>query len=421
MNKILNIALGDMSSGELGIAFSFIENQVHAQRINYILIPEEKKQILDEGLHVKVFALSKENPSAENQKYVTELISQIKPNLIILFDVFTFEYAQNWTGCNLDYLKKFNIPIVSLDEYEYTRTNYKIDYYGIFVKKLPALLNQCDYILKNCPLAMPRCQQNTMETESPTYYYYKVFQKLDLIDLSSREQIRKSYFGVNDFKTRVVFFTTSFWEVEGAYSFACQNQLSKWIGPIVYHYLSDLKEKIVLFHVGKENWKIDSNLYVQYIHVDSMRTKEFEKVLQASDLFITYNIVSITLSKAVMFNVPSLVLNNRKIIDFEKLKSTVLKRPEWYREMAYEVKKVYPFSASLFGWENFLKPCLQNNSYVDTFKRADVFNYNMTLTLLRDMLYDDHCREQLIKKGTEFKIEYERIPSSEAVLETILE
>lgn len=40
---------------------------------------------------------------------------------------------------------------------------------------------------------------------------------------------------------------------------------------------------------------------------------------------------------------------------------------------------------------------------------------------ITDMLYDDHCREQLIKKGTEFKIKYERIPSSEEVLETILE
>lgn len=416
MKKILNIALGDMSTGELGIAISFIKNQNPGLYCNYLLIPEEKSVIIKNG-EFKTFLLSKEGSPVDNRIKVENLIEELAPDLIVLFDIFTFEYAQNWTGCNTEFLRKFNIPLASLDEYEYTRTNLKIDYYGVFVKKLPALLGECDYVLKNCPLSMPR-RDNVIALKGK-HYYYRVFQELRKISDIEKRELRKKYFSVDDDSTKVVFFTTSLWEVAGAYSFACQNQLAKWLGPIVYEYLKDVDRNIVLAHVGTENWQLHSEGKLKYIHFDSLESVEFEKVMQASDLFLTYNIVSISLSKAVLYGIPSLVLNNQKIIEFKKLKNTLRKRPVWYQNMANEVKKVYPFAASLFGWSNFLKTCLEENPYLKSFDIANVFNYGKTLEHLKMVLFDDPYRNELLEREEDFADQYFQIKTSEDILNDI--
>ena len=416
MRRILNIALGDMSTGELGIAIAFMKNLNPDQYCNYLLIPEEKKGILqDSGFNV--FSLSKDKSPMQNRAIAENIIQTVAPDLIILFDIFTFEYAQNWTGCNTDFLKAFGIPMASIDEYEYTLTNYKIDYYGVFVKRLPDLLSQCDFVLKNCLLSMPK--SDTALFDAKKYFYYRVFEKLDRITAEERKDLRKEYFDVDDDNEKVIFFTTSLWEVSGAYSFSCQNALAGWLGLIVYHYLKDLGSKVVLVHVGTENWEIHSDEKVRYIHFDSLKSTAFDRVIQAADLFLTYNIVSISLSKAVLYGVPSLVLNNQNVIEFGKLEKTLRQRPAWYQAMAEDVKKVYPFAASLFGWPNFLKVCLSDNVYKDSFDVANVFNYRVTMEQLKSILFDTAYRKEVSDRMVHFSDRYYQIASPKEVLDKI--
>lgn len=413
MRNILNIVLGDMSTGELGIALSFVKGQDKIKYNYSFLIPEEKIGILD-GNMVNTYTLSKKNSPIENQQIINKIIFKLAPELIILFDAFTFEYAQNWTGYNMKMLKETNILIASIDEYEYTQTEYKIDYYGIFVKKLPNLLSCCDYVLKNCPLSMPK------ENSKKNFYYYRALNGWDSFNEAQRREYRIKVLGKQTEDAKVVFFTTSAWEVEGAYSFACQNELAKWLGPMLFNYLSDLNEKIVLFHVGKENWEIASNDNVIYTHIDSLPIEDFEKRIQMSDLFVTYNIVSISLSKAILFNVPSIVLNNNKIIEFEKLSNALKQRPQWYQNMARDVKKVYPIRASLFGWFSFLRNCLDKNKYVETFNIAEVFNYKKTLELLHKVLLDSDYRNEMVEKQKSFAKYYKTIRDAESTIDEIL-
>lgn len=413
MRKILNIVLGDMSTGELGIALQFVKTQTSQKFDNYFIIPEEKRMIIDDPL-IKVFSLSHSETPIRNREIFNQYVSSVSPDLIILFDAFTFEYSQSWTGCNMELLKGYGIPIAALDEYEYTMSEFKLDYYGIFVKKLPDLLKECDYILKNCPLSMPK------EKEDKKVFYYRVFDEYPILNFEmDKSQLRKEFFGDLSDDEVVVFFTTSDWEVEGAYSFACQNQLAKWLGPIVFNYLSDLHKKITLFHVGKENWEIKTNNYVRYIHRDSLPSSQFEKAIMVSDMFITYNAVSISLSKAVLYHIPCVVLNNSKIITFENVKSKLLQRPIWYQNMARDVKKVYPFSASLFGWNHFLKPCFEGNKYIESIDITNVFNYTCTKEILERNLFDTYYRDTVIKRQEDFWKSYFMIPSSEQVMEQV--
>lgn len=412
MRKILNIVLGDMSTGELGIALSFVKGQSPNKYKYSFLIPKDKVGIIDNP-NITIYSISKDKEPIQNQRIIDEIIDSVSPDIIILFDAFTFEYSQSWTGYNMRILKEKGIPIASIDEYEYTRTDYKLDYYGIFVKKLPDLLSQCDFVLKNCPLNMPKAASDS------NVYYYRAISDLPLMSDAQKKEYRNKIIGSDDNDSKIVFFTTSAWEVEGAYSFACQNELAKWLGPILFNYLCELDTKITLLHIGKEKWTLESNSQVKYVHIDSLPTEDFEQYIQVSDLFITYNIVSISLSKAIMFNIPSIVLNNRKIIEFNKLTAKLAERPMWYQNMAHAVKKVYPISASLFGWFSFLRKVLEDNPYVDTFDVAQVFNYGSTLKLIDKALNDRVYQNNILDRQTSFIEKYNDIPDAQQIMDRI--
>lgn len=88
--------------------------------------------------------------------------------------------------------------------------------------------------------------------------------------------------------------------------------------------------------------------------------------------------------------------------------------------MANQVKKVYPFAASLFGWSNFLKMCLTDNAYLDSFDIANVFNYKATTEQFNKILYNSAYRANMQDRMERFAERYHKIASPEDVLNNIL-
>lgn len=425
MKKILNIALGEISTGELGIALAFAKNLSRAKYDNYFLVPDEKQHIMGKVEYGHVMTVSRSQTPVENHEIIMKYIQANDFDAMVLFDIFTFEYSQDWTGINFDIIRSLGIPIISLDEYEYTKAGYKLDYYGIFVKRLPALLEKCDFIIKNCPLSMienhDKCFAQGLKKNE---YYYRVFDTMNRISEEEKQEIREKYIYSKTGKrnAKIVCLTTSEWEIKGAYAFSCQNTLASWLGNILHEYLKELDEDITLLHLGAENWTIAAqDGQVSYVHYDSFPVDVFERVIQSADLFVTYNLISITLSKAMLFGVPALVLNNSKIIEFDRLKDKLRERPLWYQKMALEVKKVYPFTASMFGWKNFLKFILTDNAYVNTFKSVDMFNYQKTKEILRSMIFDNDMRKQILEDNEKFIKNYKKVRSAEDVLDDIMQ
>lgn len=420
MRKILFVVLGEISTGELSIAVSF-QNKLDKDKYTCdFLIPKDKLPVIGAYSKGEIITVSRDNTLLENRKFITTLIQSRHYDLLLLFDIFTFEYACDWTGVDTELVKKLHIPIVSLDEYEYTKAGYQLDYYGLFLKKLPPLLHKCDFIIKNCPLTMMAGDNCFRQGIRGNEYYYRVFDRLEKINKEERASIRSKY--IKNENAKIVFFTTSMWEFKGAYSFAAQNRLVNWLGIMLFEYLKALDEEIILLHVGCGDWNLpEKDGRLSYIHYDGFPVEEFEKILQAADLYVTFNLVSITLSKAVMFGIPSLVFNNSKILDYKRLSSKLPEMSSWYQKMALDVKKVYPFAASMFGWSQFLQTVLRDNSYLDTFERTEFFIPNKVLESLRNLLSDEGKREELIHKGRVFLEEYDKLPDAEKILKDIFD
>lgn len=386
MKKILLIVLGELSSGELVIAYEFAKNIVQSKYQIDFLIPEKRFNLIKSYNKGKVNIVSPHDHWKLNREKIEVLLKKEEYDLLILFDIFTFEYAQKWTGIDLDILKSFSIPIASLDEYNYLSGDFKLDYYGLIVKKLPNLFEKIDFIIRNCPLSLPN-----RENGEEGIYFYKVLSKKK-IDLEKRRKIRQE---ILEEEEKLVFFTLSDWELNGAYSFINHKFLMDYLLPIVYEYLVETGEKIHFIHVGASKWTgyMKERENIRYSHYPSLPVEKFEDYLLASDLYITYNLVSITLTKAIEFEVPSIVLNNDKIIDFTKLEKKLKTKPQWYQEMAEKVRIVYPFSASTFGWNHFLKPIAKDNLYMNTFYRLQSFHTASVISTIKNLLEKGQSQE----------------------------
>ena len=409
MVKLMFMILGELSSGELTIADSF---QKSLPRDNYdvhFILPKKHKMYVSDK-EISFLYLDILEGREKNRSIVENYIKNILPSYIILCDAFTVEYSENWSGINLSFLKQYKVPIISLDEYEYSEAGYSIDYYGGINKKLKPLLDQCDYIVKNCPLTMPRSKGEG---------YFRLFNHIKPLQFAEKIKIKNSI----DLKEeeKIIFITTSYWETLNIYRIPALSMLIKWIPKILYNYIEMLNEKVTVIHVGHGEWIERKSKNINYIHYKGLPSEEFEKYLLISDLYITTNIVSITLTKAILGNVPSLVFQNNKLIEFYKLTNRIKEMPLWYREMADEVKVVYPFKASVFGWSNFLTAVLKENPYVKTFEVASMFKVSEAVSALDNLLNNKDSIEKLKKQQIDFIEKYYKVKDSFEVMEEIIE
>lgn len=378
MNKIAVIVLSTISAGELTIAYEFV-SRLSKDKYEVQFIVSGKFGPYLESKHMDYLKLDEnESPQVNNSK-ICSFIDSFNPDFFLVSDVFTLEYSYAWSGVKFETLSKYNIPIIGVDEYEFPSTEYKIDYYGLFQEKLPPLVDKCDFIIRDCPI---NAENHSAENVKCFSLYEKKFE----LNKHAKQRIRKEL-GLDD-DEKIIFFTMSSWELLNMHKLGSLNSFIKWIPCIIENYISSLQKKVTVIHVGKNPWQNISNNKIRYYHFDSLLPKNFDAYLFASDLYITLNVVSVTLTKAVYAGVPSVVLQNKKIIKFDKLKNRLATMPLWYRNMADDVKVVYPFRASTFGWYKFLDPVLQNNEYTNTFIEVPIFKMSQVVSVLDKYLFD---------------------------------
>ncbi len=411
MIKVMFIVLGELSSGELTIAHSFASRLPEDKfQTLFLSVDKHKKYLDDRG--VSNIVLSEADGIYTNRMKIDRIIKDFNPDYFILSDVFTMEYAQGWTGlCYSSLKKEYSAKIIGLDEYEYLTAGYSIDYYGALLKKLPSLLEDCDYIIRNCPL-------NTKREYNPKIKDFRLFEE-SLETSEEQKAVVREELGVGP-DEKLIFITSSFWETLNVYRVPTLSMVIKWLPKIMQNYITALNKKITVIHVGFNKWEEDKSGLISYKHFEYLSPEKFDAYLLSSDLYITTNIVSITLSKAVFGKIPCLVLQNHKLIDFQKLKEKVASMPEWYREMAADIKIAYPFRASVFGWDNFLKSVLDNNNYLNTFTQASIYKISDVMSKLELCLYDKEFHRSLSENQDEYIRHVATLPSPQDVMEDIV-
>lgn len=417
MKRILFVTLGHLSAGEFTIAFEFCK-RLPPEQYDICFLTSTKGQKYLEQNNIKHIVLKQlgagfmSDEKIVNKAITDKLMAEFSPDYIIASDVYTLWYSSTWTGLNMEVFRGYGVPFGSFDSYEFSSTNYIQDYYGGYKAEIPDYIDKCDFVIRYCPINKPKQTEDKVKF---TYFYGKP----TLLSQEERDDFQSLFRPTG--KEKVVFMANSNWENLNVNRLPALSNLICWIPQVMMNYLAELNEKITIIHVGPKSWNQDESSYkhIKYYHFDFLKSRDFDKYLSASDAFFTTNIISSTLAKAVYSSVPSIVLQNDKLVNFVRLSEQLQRMPTWYQKMAREVRIAYPFRLFPFGWFNFLSTVLDNNEYMDTFIQTSIFQKNKTVNSLWTYIFDKNARISLQHKQSKYIDKILQLPSSADVIESL--
>ena len=409
MKKIMVMALGHLSNGEITIAAETLRN-THQKNCELLFVshPSGMNYIRSTGLPAR--GLPHNNP-AHNRQLFDDIVKEWQPDAIVCADVYTQEYAVTWCGFDFAYLRNLSLPIGSMDQYEWEATDFSWDFLGTQPLKVrESLIRECDFLIRPCPLNKPREYDGRIVT-APLFS-----QPVRSPKLTREEWLEK--LGIPGDKP-VVFTVNSNWEyVEVTKSLRLKKWI-RWMPRIIHQYLAATKIPMTVVHVGPKSWEFDVNSRIDYRSFKKMEAPVFRDTIFHADLFYGTNSISITLSNAVYSLTPSVLFQNPKKMDFAQLATVMEKMPGWYREMAQDVEKTGCFGLFPWGWYRFLEPVFSGNDYSETFATAPVLMPPKAVKTLKTYLTDQTAIDAMKEKQHAYFKTIDALPPIDDFLGTL--
>ncbi|GAA1641495.1 DUF6365 family protein [Catellatospora bangladeshensis] len=373
--RLLFLGLGHLSNGDVSIAADFAR-QLPPDRFKVLFVTMAAVAPYVRGLGLDVHPLTSQDP-ARNRAAFDTLVADFRPDMLVAADCFTLDYSTAWSGLSMSLLRdRYDVALASFDQYDYPAAQYVVDFYGGHRTHFPRLLDSCDLLIRNSPLNRPAPAEPGV-----------IVTPMVCGGTAPMRSPRRS-------GTPTVFLTNSRWEYVNVVRSPSMGQLMRSMPNIIHSHLAALGRPLRVVHVGPHPWEFPVAPQIEYRQVPTLTPVEFHAQLTAADLYVSANAVSVTLTQAVLAGVPSLVLQNHKILDIRRLIASG-SAPAWLAEAAPELVMAYPFRVYPWGWHEFLTPVLSGNPYPDTFRSVGVFERRRVLQAMTELLDDETERDRL--------------------------
>jgi hypothetical protein len=391
VQRVLFLGLGHLSNGDISIAADFARQlPPERYRVGFVVAPAMAGYVRATGL--PTYPLDGRGPRPNLQLF-DDLVSSLRPDLLVAADAFTLEYSAAWSGLTAGLLRsRYDIPLASFDQYDYRAADYLADFYGGHRTRFPRLLEDCDLLIRNSPLNRPA-------PGGPGVIVTRmVGGGTSPLPVTRRRAAPP-----------VVFLTNSRWEYVNVVRSPTMTELTLAMPRIVHSHLAALGRPLRVVHIGPAEWDFPVAPHLDYRYSPRLTRREFDAQLTAADLFVTGNAVSVTLTQAVLAGVPSLLLGNRKILDMARLARSG-SAPGWLAQAAPKLSVAYPFRVFPWGWHDFLGPVLSDNPYTDCFLMAGVFERRRVLAAMTELLDDAAVRTRLADRQAALLSQLDQLP-----------
>jgi Family of unknown function (DUF6365) len=408
--NIVFISLGSFALGETIMALNFVRSLPRSKYrscfilspINSVLLKSDPSlttiQLIDGGHRL-------------NQLLVSDFLEHYPPDLFVLCDFLTFDFSQPEFGISLKYLRDYDKPIISLDSYEWESGDFNLDFFTGVQKQLPRMLLQLEGALRPCPLNKPLLPNDRVACYS-FLHQIKRWRRKEV--LQAREDLG---IAPEDF---VIFSAAAVWQ-----SMRPPEKIGGPFGSVVCGllpaYIDRLDEPLHWIRVGPERQRgtIRRGKVTEH-NFPALPETVFDRMLAASDIFVTSNVASTTLGKCIRYGRSALLLyNSMEAAGPDDLcKYDHVRINEATFRLIQNAYPIHPFLMFPLGWYKFLSPVTDANPYVDTFYRAEILDEERVLSLLRRAMSrkDFQMREQ----REQYRRLLDQLPPPEGCLEHFL-
>lgn len=388
-NRILVLGLGHLSNGELTIALETVRHlPSNGFELLFISHPNGANYIRSTG--IPCMSLDK-TTTWENRTLFEKILTDFNPGRILCADVYTMEYASVWCGIDFEYLKRLGLPLGSFDQYEWESTNFEWDFtHAPPVKIRPELIKSCDFLIRPCPLNKVDASQDSRIITC------RLFGKNDNKPKMSRSMWAEAL-SIN-LDRKVIFTVKSSWEYVDVSNSVSTKAMIEQMPKIIHGNISLVGEPVTLAHVGPRQWTFPIASTIDYRYFPALKSDLYRECLAHADLFMGTNAISITLSNAVFLGTPSILLNNFKVLDFQRISSILPKMPSWYQDVTKHVSSVFAFRMFPWGWSKFLSYVFADNPYQETFLTVPVMEPSKCKKAIEKYLFDESAISEIREK-----------------------
>jgi hypothetical protein len=367
-------------------------------RVGFVAAPDAVPQLHDLGMPALPLTLT--TPAA-NLALLDRVVDGFRPDWLIAADAFAMHQSRGWSGLTVAALRtRYGRPVASFDRVGWQAAGYTADFYGGRRVRLPGLLDDCDAVIRTSPphpaepgppgVAVTALRLGGLRDGSPP---------AGADDDGNPEAGRPPK----------VFLVNSPWEYRNPARSLPVAQLADALPRLIHSHLAALGRPLRVEHVGPRKWRFPVAGHLEYRHFSRLPYPTFRERLVSASLFLTANVLSVTLAEAVLAGVPALVLGNSRELGPRDI-------PRWAAADAPLLHAAYPFRVAPLGWHDLVDPLLAGNPYADCFASADIFDRPVVLAALGDLLDGEPARSRLRQRQLDYRHSLGGLPPASEAL-----
>lgn len=378
--RLLFLAPSRLSRGDAVVAAELARTLPRSGfRVGFVAAAEVVPHLHDLGM--PALPLTGAKPD-DNLGILDGVVRDFQPDCLIAADAFAMYYSRELPGLTAETLReRYGRPVGSLDRVGWQAADYAADSYGGDLVRFPRLLDGCDVVIRTSPAHPVEAGPPGVVVAAPQ-------------PGGPRDGGRGASAGTEPrgpataADSPTVFLVNSPWEYRNPARSLPAAQLIDGLPRLVHSHLAALGRPLKVVHVGPRRWPFQPAEHIEYRHFGQLPYPMFHERLVSCDLFLTANVLSVTLAQAVLAGVPSLVFHNHERMGPREL-------PEWATAATRLLDTVHPFRVAPLGWHGLLEPVLSASPYQDCFAAAGLFDRPAVLRSLTGLLGEEPVRARL--------------------------
>lgn len=401
---ILFIVTSFWAYGELTIACEFAKGLKNKNIHPYFLVPPTHKSIMQKSGFPFMTLIPKNGKI--NRILMQDIEIRYHPKLVILADFLNYNFCEEHYGLKPEDLSIFSGRHGTFDDFDWAVTGKHMDTYGFQSKKFAGIdILKYGFRLCPCPVVNP-CKRDRKDA-----FPYALSTKKIPYNEQETENYKKKL--SLDPKRKLIVFTSATWQ-EHYKQYPDIISFVKLNNELLRIVMEELAKDCTILCVGEEGYfsetKVPNMIFREHMHPD-----EFQEYLLASDLFMSRNIVSTSLARAVLSGIPAVNFQNSHP-SYDELSVT-----EELMDQVAEAKRCYKYRMFPVGWHTFLEPLCSQNPYLDTFLNLEQFDVKESIHAIRELLESLELRRNLRKKVSDYEDELKKLMTVDEIVECLVD
>lgn len=387
--RLLFFAMSSAGYGETLIGMS-LARQLRVAGIESFFIVEPTSERLLRGSGFPYLVLNNSMGSFATL-LVDETVRDFRPDAIVLSDYFTYcgVFPKRY-GIDPWFIERYGLPIMPIDIWEWANTEFAVD---VFQGKSMGVTRR----IMDMPTHLrpvPICHLD----EEPGTYPFRLWEGNERVSRRTRHHLRET-FGMAP-EDRMVLLAVAGWQ-QDRYADENGDRIADQVPELLVHYLRQLPPSARFVLVGSVP-PVLADLADRAHVIPACSPHRFNVLLGSVDLVLTLNLGATTLARAVLSDIPGLVLTNRFDVpekpDIDRVEAELSGLSEDVRSWLSRTLPMYPFRMWPLGFHSFLDPIVAKNPYVSTFAHAELLDEPAVLSALHGVLYDRGVQDGLARE-----------------------